>query len=444
MTNGAGGPPWPAEVAGPSPGLRRLQSGRARAATIAPYLAAALFALLPHESTAVPTMAVSTSYDLYWSPEFVDHLDVEQCAAVWLHEVSHLLRGHARRGTAIGVTRETARLWNLACDAAINADLRDMGLSLPGGVLAEDLGVHHHLSAEEIYALISSTERPAPPEALHPDCGSGAGGGPRAWEAQLSPDGGRALVDDAVARRVAVAIVEHVARDNGSDRPSDPTQRDGVWPAAVPIAWRLWAAEVLDSRIDWKVQLAKLTRRELVARGAADYTSRRLARREVEPFVLSSLAARSSASCAVVVDTSASIDEVELGAAICELAALVRALRGLPIDVVLCDTAATVVRRVVDPRSLVLCGGGGTDLRVGIAAAALLRPAADLIVVLTDGYTPWPSEPPPANRRARYLAVLLDDAPVPPPYFTTISVPGGGFARRSSNMVGVLRPTGER
>ena len=34
----------------------------------------------------------------------------------------------------------------------------------------------------------------------------------------------------------------------------------------------------------------------------------------------------------------------------------------------------------------------------GIAAASALRPRPAVIIVLTDGYTPWPAEPPPGSR----------------------------------------------
>ena len=42
-------------------------------------------------------------------------------------------------------------------------------------------------------------------------------------------------------------------------------------------------------------------------------------------------------------------------------------------------------------------GGGGTDMGAGLDAAAALRPRPDLIIVLTDGFTPWRPAPPPVS-----------------------------------------------
>lgn len=354
--SGESGDGHPARVAT----QRRLQSGRARAATIAPYLAAALFALRPHETSDVETMAVTPAYDLYWSPNFVATLDVEQCAAVLVHEVSHLLRHHAQRGAAIGVTDQTRRSWNIACDMAINSDLRDMGLDLPAGVFTEDLGVQARLSAEEIFARITALDHDTLGSGHHPDCGPGAGGDPRSWEDTPEIAQG-AEIAEAIARKVARAIVSAGTRggDSGHGSHSGAPGMSSGSPGTIPGARALWAEEVLEDRIDWRTQLAKLTRRALVRQGATDYTTRRLARRDADPFVLASMAAPAPPRCVAVVDTSGSTDERELGTALAELASLVRALRGQPIDVVLCDTAATVARRVLEPRALELRGGAG-------------------------------------------------------------------------------------
>jgi hypothetical protein len=35
-------------------------------------------------------------------------------------------------------------------------------------------------------------------------------------------------------------------------------------------------------------------------------------------------------------------------------------------------------------------GGGGTDMGVGIQAASTLKPIPRILIILTDGFTPWP------------------------------------------------------
>ena len=57
-------------------------------------------------------------------------------------------------------------------------------------------------------------------------------------------------------------------------------------------------------------------------------------------------------------------------------------------------------------RQISLFGGGGTDMRVGIEAAMrVTRPA--VIIVITDGFTPWPETRPPGAPLT--IAALTDD-----------------------------------
>jgi predicted metal-dependent peptidase len=58
-----------------------------------------------------------------------------------------------------------------------------------------------------------------------------------------------------------------------------------------------------------------------------------------------------------------------------------------------------------------LAGGGGTDMGSGIESAAALRPRPSVVIVLTDGYTPWPDQPPPG---IRVIVGLLTEGMRPP------------------------------
>ncbi|MER6754915.1 hypothetical protein ABT235_12145 [Micromonospora echinofusca] len=58
------------------------------------------------------------------------------------------------------------------------------------------------------------------------------------------------------------------------------------------------------------------------------------------------------------------------------------------------DVARTSARRVRRIEDIELVGGGGTDMRVGLAASAALRPKDGIVIVATDGDTPWGDIPP--------------------------------------------------
>ena len=126
----------------------------------------------------------------------------------------------------------------------------------------------------------------------------------------------------------------------------------------------------------------------------------------------------------MVIDTSASMSTRALDAAVTELDDILRRLSA-EITVIACDQHAVTPQRIRRLGQLELTGGGGTDLRVGIAAAeadrpapdvgiaaaAELRPAPTVTVVLTDGWTPWPVAAP---ARSCLVAVVIGDrAPLP-------------------------------
>ena len=100
---------------------------------------------------------------------------------------------------------------------------------------------------------------------------------------------------------------------------------------------------------------------------------------------------------AVVIDTSGSIDDGLLSQAMGEVRAVLASL-AVPdssVTVLAVDAAVHTVQQVRDVREVQLAGGGGTDMGAGIAGALANRPPPQTIIVLTDGYTPWPTMPAP-------------------------------------------------
>ncbi|MFC8865755.1 vWA domain-containing protein [[Kitasatospora] papulosa] len=381
----------------------KLLAARYRAAADRPYLASALYALTVVASDEMPTMGVDRYWRCYVSPGFVDRTPVAELAAVWVHEVAHLLRDHHGRAELLPpADRRDRHRVNVAQDCEINDDLIADGLPLPAGRMEPRLFGLPEGQLFEAYL-------PAlPPSPVTHDCGSGAHGQPSDWESgdRAGPAGVGAVEAEALRRHTAEAVRAH-ARARG----------------ALPGGWKRWADEVLEPTVDWRRALAGAVRDAAAwASGAIDYTYRRPSRRSaaLRGIVLPSLR-RPLPRVAVVIDTSGSMGETEIAAALGEVTGVLRevGVRGNRVTVLACDADVQAVSRVTATGQITLGGGGGTDMRVGIAAALAGPERPSVVVVLTDGLTPWPDETP----SCRLVAALVGpSAPAPPPWIETVRV----------------------
>ncbi|WP_083972493.1 vWA domain-containing protein [Actinoplanes awajinensis] len=378
----------------------KLLGARLRAAGEQPYLASALYSLTVVPTTAVSTMAVDRHWRCYVSPEFVDAIPVAALAAVWVHEVAHLLRDHHGRAELVppALRRDHHRI-NIAQDCEINDDIA----GLPAGALRPaTFDLPPGRLFEEYLPSI-------PPTPHHPQCGSGAHGQPMPWESADAPQ--VSVVEAAAIRRQTAQAVKARATGRGS----------------VPAGWRRWADEILEPVVDWRRALAGAVREAASwASGAVDYTYQRPSRRGAAvPGVVLPRLRRPMARVAVVVDTSGSMGDGELRVVLAELAGVLRTV-GIGrerVAVLSCDADVHTVRRVAAIGEVVLEGGGGTDMRVGIEHALRAQLKPNIVVVFTDGETPWPEKAP---GQARVVAGLVGrNPPAPPPWIESIRIPEG-------------------
>jgi predicted metal-dependent peptidase len=401
---------------------QKWAAARVWTARRAPYLASAILALEPivvlrDEACDLRALPTDQAWHIYLDPEVVDSTDVPELGFWLLHQVTHLLRKHGPRypGETTSSTNPLAgrnadqRRWNLAGDAEINDDLHADELTVPArATQPTDLGLPNGWVAEQYWDELAGREQSAD----QPDCGTGSDGQPRRWNCGLpglTDANGKLLARD-VARRIR----EHT-RTRGD----------------MPAGWQRWADDVLEPVVDWRRMLRASVRRGVAdIAGRVDFTYRKPSRRAaaLPDIVLPSLR-QPQPTVAVVIDTSGSMNDAMLAQVLGEVGGLLSSvgIGSRRLHVVCCDAQAYQAQRVLNAHDVRLLGGGGTDMGAGLAATADLRPRPDLVIVLTDGHTPWPSGPP---GKAKVIVGLLDSTGSVPDWATSVAVDpavlGGG------------------
>lgn len=331
-------------------------------------------------------LAATDGENIYYNPEFLAACSVEDVMTVLTHEVGHDSLLHSLRLGA-----RNPDLFNQAADHAINLMLIDQGFkcpaSVPGGWLADPQ--YKGWSADKIYDDLRRKQKDAPPQPKNgqqggpgkgaPQNGSGGKPGPqqkgRDWlhgdvlPSQKSDPASQAAAEQKAKQRVAAAA--NMARMAG--------KLTGDLARMVD--------DMLEAKVHWTDVLREYMTRIVKAR---DNWSRRNRR-----FASLYLPTRRSTEMGPIVfipDTSGSMmgDDMEV---ICsEMAHCAAQTRPENIRVVWTD-AAVKGEQIFSPAefsyaALRPAGGGGTDMRIGLKHVEQYQP--QVVVLLTDCYTPWP------------------------------------------------------
>jgi predicted metal-dependent peptidase len=376
---------------------------RLRAAHLRPYFALALFAL--HKVDAkIGTMAVDKFGRVYIDPDKVREWGPEASAYVLLHEVEHWLRAHHERGQSYLDAAECkhceASFTNVCMDMEINDD-PELIRHLPGDPpTPQKAKLQPGRLWEEYYEQLKAKQKKQQSPHQHVvlvNCGSAAHGQTQPYE--LPAPGGEGSVESGKKKDRVPGMQGAEAEMLRRAVAREVQQAADKEPGKVPAGLLRWAQALLaPPQVPWEKELAALIRRaRVMAMGAVDYTYAKISRRAGfrkpgSRQVLTPAMRRPTPDVAVVLDTSGSMGEDDMSASLTEVVGIVRATGQVTIPVICCDAQAGPVQRVSRSLQLEITGGGGTDMGVGIAAAEQL--GVGVIIVLTDGYTPWPSQAP--------------------------------------------------
>jgi predicted metal-dependent peptidase len=340
---------------------------------------------VPHrEDPKQPTLYV-TPYEIAYNPEFIAKLTDDEAVFCVAHEIMHMAWGHLPRmeqfiKSGVGPDGKPYNHYkmNKAADYAINFALRKSGVgAVPdpnrvGFEICLDNQYTDEMTPEEIYCLMPDNQ----------GNGNGNGKGSKT-DGQQALDGhgsGEAEAAEGKTAPIGPAEVMQAAEAHKAIT--------GNYPAGME---RLVGALKRPNESPWAIlrQFVKS-----VFRGNDNSTWRRLQRRLVVRGIgAPGRTAHGTGHIFIVVDTSGSINDEMLQFFGGHMASIMDDARPEMVSIAWTDAAVhrvDVVKNSSDLRAVLnkkVPGGGGTDMTKGVRRGE--KEKADIIVVLTDGYTPF-------------------------------------------------------
>lgn len=337
------------------------------------------------ENRSIPTAATDMIKIMY-NPDFIAGLDDPDVVTfVLAHEVMHIVLKHGiRRGS-----RNPSR-WNIACDFAINLMLRKSGFKIWDRCYCDDK--YDGMSAEQIYDQREQEREERRKKGGGGDePGKGRGkpgqgtadngsneedddalGGDVMEPENLDPET-RATIERAINQKVAQAT--SIARMAGQLPGEIERLVDGI--LNPPLPWqqllREFATQVSHNDECW----AHRNRRH-------------------QAIYLPGKFSLNMGEIVMIGDTSGSMgDDVfaQIGAEMNEIVEFVHPER---VRMIWADDDECSREEVFEDGDTIVLhpkGGGGTDMRKPLKFVEKYDPI--VVILITDGYTPWPSEEPP-------------------------------------------------
>lgn len=377
-----------AKVEAARPQAKRLiDKARAYIVLDHPFFATPMLKRPMVERLSIPTLSVSDSGNIYYNPLFVATLTPEQMVFAIAHEVLHYLSGHGvRRGA------RDPKNWNIAGDMWINDTLKrsNVGAFIPGCI---DVPGSADRTVEDIYASFPPPQDGDGPGDDDDDNGSGKQRGKGNGDQQSSSGDGD---DDPI----------------GQDLDDDPADNDGMSPEEIeaqrkidiaeaaqvakikgklPGALQKFAEDAIASKTPWYDVLE----RYMTERVKNDQSWARPNRRYAPDFYLPVIDGIGSMGEIVLqVDISGSVSRQEIRHYNGHMKRIVEQCRPSKVHVIYTDTRVQRHDTFDKPEDVEIqfYSGGGTDMRAGFDYIAKQGIEPEVVVTLTDGYTPFPND----------------------------------------------------
>ena len=330
---------------------------------------------------------------------------IQKLYTVYLHELWHLVLRHGRRCQELGILADLFPLWNIACDAALNQSLHEMGRvfpeSAPGifpmkisGVPGTGLGLEVGKTAEWYFSRL--LQNPPPPQpsgggVMSGDCGDGVsqdkpspGDGEGSGEAGQPSKGNFSAEEIGEAARSALSSIR-AAAENG--------KLEGLLKGNMPAGLQIEMDRLSrPAKVPWQ----EILRRELSMgcerrAGMADFVFGELSRKQAgvgwgDGCPILPGPTDYVVDIAIILDCSGSMMGTPLEEAVVEACGIVQEFG--QVRVLVADTEVYNDHKVSSSQEILdmLRGGGGTDMTPAFSKLIEGDPQPTIAVCITDGY----------------------------------------------------------
>ena len=374
-----------------------MQSARAQLAILEPFFSTLLFKYPLKKADFIPTACVDPKGQIYYNAEFVEKLSVYELQFLLCHEVLHIVYQHTlRRG------ERDPRLWNYACDMVINETLVSLNVGTP---LDGCLRYHgaETMTSEQVYERIkdqeefqskgsegnnwgSSDTQNGTGDSLSDIVGNGdASSTPQENDplAEARKKLGGALTESE-RRRVSAE-----AKINASEAASMARMSGSNIGTAKGNFLRRLDEFIMAERFPWHKALAQFMNKFV----NQDQSWKRPNRRFQDVYLPTTDRQPAMGDLVIGIDTSGSIGDKELAFFGAHVNTIIEECKPEKIYLLWCDTEVDTVEEFTLedlPIEFTPKGGGGTDMRAITHWVNDNTPDADVCVIFTDGYTPYP------------------------------------------------------
>lgn len=332
----------------------RIGNSRARLLLQQPFYGVMLSMMDFIPEAAIPTMATDGN-KVYYNPKYAIELTDDEVYGVLLHEISHCIYLHCTQKRRLN--REQHR-WNIACDFAINLEIKDMGYALPSQVLIDQK--YREQNAEQIY------------DSLPADCSKFS---TLDIHIENSDEGNWDDMEDKI-----ITAYEMTKNHKGKGN--------------TPAGLKRWIDKLRKNKVKWERIFHRYVGQAL---SKDDYSFVRINKRFVgQGMYLPDLRSNIIGSVVIAVDTSGSIGKNCLEQFAAEIAKISHLVS--EVTVMTCDAQVQEVVKLTSFSNwlskLHFRGGGGTDFRPVFDKVKEMNIVPELLVYLTDAYGTFPEKRP--------------------------------------------------